>query len=85
MGLKVGDVIYYARVLHKCAIYDVYELNVVTVKDNYFTGCDSKRTKQTFIFNTNDLGSIVFTDRDECLSLVKEQEKYKIKLTTENE
>ena len=38
--IRKNDIVYYARIMQKLDVYDVYELKVRTVEDTYFTGID---------------------------------------------
>ena len=87
MGLKTDkikkdDIIYYARIMPKLDIYDVYELKVRTVEDTYFSTID-KRDKKSYLFSYNDIGKTVFLNRQEALNKTKEAEKNKPKVSTE--
>ena len=67
MGLKTDkikkdDIVYYARIMPKLDIYDVYELKVRTVEDTYFSTID-KRDKKSYLFSYNDIGKTVFLNR----------------------
>lgn len=42
--------------------FDVCQLTIRTVKEDYFVGCD-KVDKHAYLFNYSDLGEIVFHDR----------------------
>lgn len=67
---------YYARILPKADVYDVCDLTVRTVADNWFVGID-KHDKHAYIFNNSDIGKRVFADRVEALNKVLEAEKNK--------
>ena len=83
-GIKPKDIIYYARIMPRLDIYDVYDLKVRTVTDTYFVTID-KRDKKSYLFNYKDIGKIVFTDRKEALNKVKEAEKCKPKTKISDE
>lgn len=51
--------VYFARILPKVGIYDLCELTIRTVMDNYFVGID-KRDKQAHIFGYDRIGVDVF-------------------------
>lgn len=76
MQLKKKDKMYYARILPKADVYDVCELTIRTVEDDWFVGID-KHDKHAYIFNNPDIDKIVFSDRTMALELVKEAEKNK--------
>ena len=80
--IKLNDIVYYARIMPKLDIYDVYELKVRTVEDTYFSTID-KRDKKSYLFSYNDIGKTVFLNRQEALNKTKEAEKNKPKVSTE--
>lgn len=80
--LAKGDVVYYAKISQKLDIYEIYELTIRTVADNYFVGID-KRTKHAYLFGYNAIDECVFTSRDEALELVRMKEKDRIETSTE--
>ena len=43
--IKKGDILYVARIIPSCGIYEIIELKIRTVEDTYFVGTD-KYTKQ---------------------------------------
>ena len=47
MKLKKKDIVYYARIIPNTGIYEVCELIIRTVADDYFAGMD-KRDKRTY-------------------------------------
>lgn len=74
--MNKGDTIYFARTHPEVGIYEVLELHVRTVAEQYFVGTDVK-SSQAFLFNYEDLNKIVFYDRQKALELVLEEEKHK--------
>ena len=74
--LKIKDVVYYARILPTSSIYDVLELKIRTVEDDWFVGIE-KRDKQAFLFHDKDINKTIFTDRKKALKVVQEAEKRK--------
>ena len=80
--MKRGDIIYFARILPKVGIYEVYDLKIRTVAETWFSATD-KRTKQAFLFNNKDIGSRVFYDREEALEKVQDAEKNKKEIVGE--
>lgn len=81
--LKRKDIVYYARIIPTSSIYDVCELIVRTVEDNWFVGID-KRDKHAYMFKDSDINKIVFKDRKVALKKVLDAEANK-KETTNNE
>ena len=67
--LKIKDVVYYARIIPSSSIYDVYELIVRTVEDDWFVGIE-KRDKQAYLFNDSDIDKVVFKNRKDALDKV---------------
>ena len=78
--LKIKDIVYYARIIPSSYMYDICELIIRTVKDNWFVGID-KRDKRAFLFYDTDINKIIFTDRKKALEKVKEAESKKKKVT----
>ena len=72
-NIKVGQIMYWARVLPKIDIYDLYELKVRTVYDTYFVAVD-KKSKQSYLFSYDAIDKVVFFDRSVALEVVKEKE-----------
>lgn len=72
--LKKKDKVYYARIIDSSNIFDVLELTIRTVHDDWFVGIE-KRDKQAFLFKNADIGVKVFLDRDDALRIVLEAEK----------
>lgn len=81
--IKRSDFVYYARMLPTVGLYEVIDLKVRTVADDFFVGIEN-RTKHAYLLKINDIGKIVFFDRKEALKAVKEAEKNsKIKVSNE--
>ena len=74
--LKRKDIVYYARILPSSNVYDILELKIRTVEDNWFVGIE-KRDKQAFLFHDKDIDKTIFTDRKKALKVVQEAEKRK--------
>lgn len=49
--IQKGKMVYYARMLKPVGIYEVCDLYVRTVRDDYFVGTD-KRDKHAYLFLT---------------------------------
>ena len=73
---RKGSILYFARVLPNLGIYDLCELSVRMVGNNWISARD-KRDKRVYLFSKNDINHKVFVDREDALSKVKELEKYK--------
>ena len=80
--LKRKDTVYYARIIPNTGIYEVCELIVRTVSDDYFAGMD-KRDKRTYLFSYNAIGNTVFINRKDALSKVKIAESNKKDISSE--
>ena len=63
---KIGDIVYYARIMPTLGIYDVCELKIRTVADTYFVGTD-KRDKRAFLLPYSAIGEYVFIDRKDAV------------------
>ena len=74
--LKKKDVVYYTKIIPGCGIYDVYELRIRTVEDDWFVGLE-KTDKQAHYFTKSDIGKTIFKDRNEALNVVRKAEKNK--------
>ena len=57
-AIAIGNIVYYARIMPKLDVYDVYDLKVRTVEDTYFTGID-KRDKKSYLFSYKDVDKTV--------------------------
>jgi hypothetical protein len=77
--LKKKDVVYFARIIPSSYMYDVCELIIRTVEDNWFVGID-KRDKHAFLFYDTDINKIIFTDRKKALEKVKDAESKRRKV-----
>ena len=80
--IKLNDIVYYARIMPKLDVYNVYDLKVRTVENTYFSTID-KKDKKSYLFSYNDIGKTVFLNRQEALNKTKEAEKNKPKVSTE--
>lgn len=74
--INLKDKLYYARIIPNCNTYDVCDLTIRTVTDRYFVGVD-KRDKRAYLFTYEDLGVIVFEERNEALKKVNKAEENK--------
>ena len=76
MNINRGDIVYYARIMPTVETYDLLELRIRTVEEDWFVGTEN-HTQHAFMFNINDLGVKVFKNRNEALEIVKEAESKK--------
>lgn len=80
--IKKSDLVYYARIIPTSGIYEVIDLKVRTVADDFLVGIEN-RTKHAYLLYIKDIGRIVFFDRKEALKVVKEAEKSGKKVSDE--
>ena len=67
--LKIKQQVYLARIIPNCYVYDVCDLIVRTVKEDWFVAMD-KRDKHAYLFDDSDIDKIVFTNKKEALDKV---------------
>ena len=84
MELKRKDKLYYARILPRVGIYEVCEITLRTVRDDWFVGIE-KRDKHAYMFTYSDIGSVLFQNREDALEKVRAAEKNKIKVSQETD
>lgn len=78
-----GQEVYWARIMPKYGTYDVIDLKLRTVNDEWFCGTD-KATKQAHLFDNASIGEIVFIDRKDAVDRVKFAESnYKVEVSNE--
>ena len=70
--MKIKDHVYYARIIPGWS-YDICELIIRTVADDYFVGID-KRDKHAYLLSYSDINKTVFINRSEALEYVKQRE-----------
>lgn len=73
-SINIKDTLYYARIIPTVGIFDVCQLIVRTVTDDYFVGCD-KVDKHAYLLHFSDLNETVFRSRKQALELVLAAEK----------
>ena len=76
--IKKDTILYYARISHNLAMYELCELKVRSVYDTYFVALEN-RSKIAFLFGYNLIGETVFFSRKEALEKVREAERNKPK------
>ena len=79
---KIGNTIYYARIMPTLGIYDVCELKIRTITDTYFVGTD-KRDKRAYLFSYNAVGKCVFSNRKDAVEKVITAEENRPKVSKE--
>ena len=72
--LKIGAIVYYAQALEPVGIFEVLELKIRTIMENWCVGIE-KRDKHAYLFFEHEVGEVIFFDRNEALKVVKEAEK----------
>lgn len=80
--LKKKDIVYYARIIPSVGIYEVCELKIRTVEDNYFVGID-KHDKHAYLLTNDTIDKTVFKDRKKTLNVVLAAEKNKKVISSE--
>lgn len=80
LKLNKGDTYYYARILPNLGVYDVLDIKIRTVGEDWFVGLET-RDKQAFIFNNKDIDRIVFDTRIDAVMRAKEAEEGKLPMT----
>ncbi len=71
-NLQKGDVVIFARVLPKIGYYELLDLHIVSVYDDYCTGADTK-TKQTFLFSRKLAEKVLFLNRNSAKKYLNEK------------
>ena len=79
---KIGDIVYYARIMPTLGIYDVCELKIRTITDTYFVGTD-KRDKRAYLFSYNAVGKCIFSNRKDAVEKVIAAEENSPKVSKE--
>ena len=74
-----GDKLFWARIVPCCCIYEVHDLIIRTVGEDYFVGVD-KHDKHAYLLGFNTLDDVVFEDRKRALSKVHTAEKNRIEV-----
>lgn len=69
--LQRGYNVYFVRVIPKLDIYELLDLHIVSIYDEYCTGVNSK-TKQTFLFSKKEFEEVLYFDRKEALECLNQ-------------
>lgn len=80
--VRKNDVFYYTRIIPNCGIYDVLEIKIRSVYEDYFVGIE-KRDKHVFLFYYSNIDKILFRDRKIAVNKANEAEKNKRKIVSE--
>lgn len=68
--MEKGDVVYYCEVVPNCSLYEILDLTIRTVGENYWVGVDEK-TKQAHMFTPDMIDVYVFRHRSDALEALK--------------
>lgn len=82
--LKKKDIVYHTKIFPTLGIYDLDELKVRTVEEDWFVAIE-KSTRKAFLFSYDSINKTIFLDRKEALNKVKEAELNKHKYNVSNE
>lgn len=80
--VKKSNIVYYTRIMPTVGLYEVVEVKVRTVADDFFVGVD-KNTKHAYMFKISDINKIVFFDRKDAVNVVKASEEKGKKISDE--
>ena len=59
--LKKKDIVYYTKIMPSVGVYDLCELHIRTVEDDYFVGVD-KGDKHAYLFGYNSIDKTIFNN-----------------------
>ena len=60
--VEKNDIVYFARTVPVCDIYEVLQLEIRSVGEKWFVGVDTS-TRQAFPFDKDDIGVLIFSDK----------------------
>ena len=60
--IEKNDIVYFARTVPVCDIYETLQLEIRSVGDKWFVGVDTT-TRQAFPFDKDDIGVLIFSDK----------------------
>ena len=72
--VEKDNIVYYARVVPACDIYEVLQLSIRTVKDDWFVGVDTT-TRQAYPFDNKDIEVLIFSDKKSAEEIMKAAKK----------
>ena len=72
--INKGDTVYYTRVFPETGTYDLCDLIIRTVMDNWFCGVDNK-DKRAYLLGLNEIDENVFYDRSIALKRIHNAEQ----------
>lgn len=70
-----GSVMYNARIIPNVGIFEILELKIRTVTDEWFVGVD-KDSRRAHLYPMSAINETVFEKREDALKRVKFAEKY---------
>lgn len=73
--IQKGKMVYYARMLKPVGIYEVCDLYVRTVRDDYFVGTD-KRDKHAYLFSYNKLDIDTVLEAEKNAPKISDEQEY---------
>ena len=80
--IKKSNIVYYARMMPNVGLYEVIDLKIRTVADDFFVGIEN-RTKHAYMFKISDINKTVFFNRKDAVDVVKAAEKKGKKVSDE--
>lgn len=72
--MKKKDKVYFTRIIPDSGIFDLCELTIRTIAEDWFVGVD-KRDKHAYLIEKDKIEKTVFADRNSALRKLKEAEK----------
>lgn len=80
--INKNDKLYYARIIPNAGIYDVCDLTVRTVEDDYFVGID-KRDKHAYLFGYDSIDEVIFSERKIAVEKIRKAEMNKKEISSD--
>lgn len=77
--MEKGDLIYYTQIMPTVGEYNLLDLKVRTIGEDWFAAIEAK-TKRAYLFNFEDIGVTIFDNRIEALNILREAEEKKPKI-----
>jgi len=72
--LEKDNIVFYARVIPVCDIFEVLQLVIRTANDGWYVGVHID-THQAFPFDSGDIGVLIFSSKTEAEEIVKAAKK----------
>jgi hypothetical protein len=73
--MKIGEIVYYARILPKTGEHELVQLRVRSIRPTYFSCVCTDNSKQSYIFDNEDLEDVVFEDIAKAKELLNKRGK----------